>query len=39
MGEIINEINYPRIARGFLNNAITKDIITKQAFKGIMQSK
>ena len=35
LGNMINEINYPTIAGAFLNNAIIKDKIPKQVFKGI----
>ena len=35
MGEMINQINYPTVAGGFLNNAIIKDKIHKQVFKGM----
>ena len=31
----MNEINFPTIAGGFLNNRIIKDRILKQIFKGI----
>ena len=35
LGEMINEINFPTIAGGFLNNVIIKDRIPKQVLKGI----
>ena len=31
---MINEINFPTIAGGFLNNIVIKDRIPKQVFKG-----
>ncbi len=34
IGDMINEINYPTIAGGYLNNAVIKDRIPKQIFKG-----
>ena len=35
LGDTINEINFPTIAGGFLNNIVIKDRIPKQVFKGI----
>ena len=35
VGDVINEINFPTIAGGFLNNRVIKDRIPKQVFKGI----
>ncbi len=35
LGDMINEINYPTIAGGYLNNAVIKDRIPKQIFKGM----
>ena len=36
LGDMINEINFPTIAGGFLNNIVIKDRIPKQVFKGIV---
>jgi hypothetical protein len=35
LGDMINEINYPTIAGGFLNNEVIKDRLPKQIFKGM----
>ena len=35
LGDTINEINFPTIVGGFLNNIVIKDRIPKQVFKGI----
>ena len=35
LGDMINEINFPTIAGGFLNNIIIRDRIPKHVFKGI----
>ena len=32
---MINDINFPTIAGGFLNNVVIKERIPKQVFKGI----